>query len=77
MKYKICVTVFETSSLNLSICLVEKCCASAGNAESKGYSQYAETVASCLNDAGLAHALLSDLDVTAERLQGRKLVILP
>ncbi|MBT7055524.1 MAG: family 10 glycosylhydrolase, partial [Lentisphaerae bacterium] len=52
-------------------------CASAGNRESKGYSQYAETVTACLGDAGLDHALLSDLDVTSERLAGRKLAILP
>lgn len=52
-------------------------CAGPDNPESRGYAQYAETVASCLADLGLGHALLSDLDLTAARLQGRKLVILP
>jgi uncharacterized lipoprotein YddW (UPF0748 family) len=52
-------------------------CASPDNPESKGYAKYAENVAACLADAGLDHALLSDRDVTTERLQGRKLVILP
>lgn len=52
-------------------------CASPDNPESKGYATFAENVASCLSDAGLAHALLSDLDVTPERLQGRKLAMLP
>ncbi len=52
-------------------------CATPDNRESKGYAEYAETVASCLDDTGMGHALLSDLDVTAARLQGRKLVMLP
>jgi len=52
-------------------------CAASGNRESRGYSQYAEHVATGLADAGLDHALLSDLDVTADRLAGRKLVMLP
>ena len=52
-------------------------CAAPGNSESRGYSQFAETVTSCLADVGLDHALLSDLDVTSERLAGRKLVMLP
>ncbi|MBT3286718.1 MAG: family 10 glycosylhydrolase [Victivallales bacterium] len=52
-------------------------CATAGDAESTGYSQFAGYVASCLRDAGLEHALLSDLDATPARLKGRKLVILP
>jgi len=51
--------------------------ASPDNPESTGYAQFAETVAACLGDAGLEHALLSDLDATPERLKGRKLVILP
>ena len=52
-------------------------CVASDNPESKGYSQYAGTVASCLDQAGLEYALLSDHDVTAARLAGRRLVILP
>jgi uncharacterized lipoprotein YddW (UPF0748 family) len=52
-------------------------CATPDNPESKGYATYAEHVAACLADTGLDHALISDHDVTAEHLKGRRLVILP
>lgn len=52
-------------------------CVSSNQAESQGYARYAEHVASCLEDAGIGYALLSDHDVTPERLAGRKLVLLP
>lgn len=52
-------------------------CVAANNRESKGYSQYAESVASCLTETGLSHALISDVDVTEARLKGCKLLILP
>jgi uncharacterized lipoprotein YddW (UPF0748 family) len=49
----------------------------AGGPEAKAISQFAESVGRCLDDLGLDYALLADLDLTPERLQGRKLVILP
>jgi len=45
--------------------------------EVKGIKQYTNVMAQFLDRAGLSYVVLSDLDVTAERLKGRKLVILP
>ena len=45
--------------------------------EAKSVATFAQNVAQSLTDLGLAHALMSDLDVTAERLKGKKIVILP
>ena len=45
--------------------------------EARGITQYAEVVVGLLEDAELDHVVLSDRDVTAERLKGRKIVILP
>lgn len=38
---------------------------------------YTQSVAQCLKDLGLSCVVLSDLDVTPEALQGRRLVVLP
>ncbi|MCK5802582.1 MAG: family 10 glycosylhydrolase [Lentisphaeria bacterium] len=48
-----------------------------GNSESKGYSQFAATVATTLKELGLEYALVADTDVTAEMLAFPKLVFLP
>ncbi|HWH67982.1 MAG TPA: hypothetical protein VNT26_01245, partial [Candidatus Sulfotelmatobacter sp.] len=45
--------------------------------QARGLEQAAETVAQNLSAVGIGCAVLSDLDVTAERLQHAKLVILP
>jgi uncharacterized lipoprotein YddW (UPF0748 family) len=45
--------------------------------EAKSFTTFAETVSTCLARLDIPYAMLSDLDVTAERLRGRKLVILP
>jgi len=49
---------------------------SAGQ-DAKAAKQYTDVIANFLDRAGLAYVVVSDMDVTAERLQGRKLVILP
>jgi len=49
----------------------------AGGPEQQAINQFAESVGRCLDDLGLDYALLADLDLTRERLRGRKLVILP
>jgi uncharacterized lipoprotein YddW (UPF0748 family) len=49
----------------------------AATPEARAVAQFAESVGRCLDDLGLDYALLADLDLTRERLQGRKLVILP
>ncbi len=49
----------------------------AGGADGKSITQAAETVGRCLDDLGVDYALLADLDLTRERLQGCKLVMLP
>ncbi len=38
---------------------------------------YAQSVARCLKDLGVSYVVLGDLDVSAETLRGRRLVILP
>ena len=45
--------------------------------EERSISRYADVMAEFLDLAGLAHAVLSDRDVTPERLKGMKLAILP
>ncbi len=45
--------------------------------ERKAVTQYADVMAELLDRTGLSYGILSDLDVTAERLKGRKLIILP
>lgn len=57
--------------------LVLRADSAAGGSEAKSAAQFAETVSRCLDELGLDSALLSDLDVTHERLAGRRLVILP
>jgi len=57
--------------------LVLRADSAAGGSEAKSIAQFAETVSRCLDELGLDSALLSDLDVTPERLAGRRLVILP
>ena len=49
----------------------------ASGPDGKTVTQSAETVGRCLDDLGVDYALLADLDLTRERLQGRKLVLLP
>jgi uncharacterized lipoprotein YddW (UPF0748 family) len=51
--------------------------ASRAPREVKGIKQYTNVMAQLLDRAGLSYIVLSDLDVTAERLKGGKLVILP
>jgi len=51
--------------------------ASGAPGEVKGIKQYTNVMAQLLDRAGLSYVVLSDLDVTVERLKGRKLVILP
>ncbi|HUS90438.1 MAG TPA: family 10 glycosylhydrolase, partial [Phycisphaerae bacterium] len=53
------------------------CDSAADEGEARACQQYAAVIAEFLDAAGLGHVVLSDGDVTAERLQGRKLVILP
>jgi len=59
--------------------VIIRCDSAAGRApgEVKGIKQYTNVMARFLDRAGLSYIVLSDLDVTAERLKGRKLVILP
>ncbi|MEW6355893.1 MAG: family 10 glycosylhydrolase [Planctomycetota bacterium] len=45
--------------------------------EAKSVATFSENVAQCLADVGLSYAMISDLDVTAKRLRGKKVVILP
>lgn len=45
--------------------------------DAKAAKQYTDVVTNFLDRAGLAYVVVSDMDVTAERLQRRKLVILP
>jgi uncharacterized lipoprotein YddW (UPF0748 family) len=45
--------------------------------EVKAIKQYTDVMAQFLDRAGLSYFVLSDLDVTAERLKGTKLIILP
>ncbi len=40
-------------------------------------TRYSETVAQCIERAGLDHIVLSDRDLTADRLKDRKILILP
>ena len=49
----------------------------ADGPQAKSVTPFAETVGRCLDDLGMDYALLADLDLTRERLQGRKLVMLP
>ncbi len=51
--------------------------ASRAPGEVKGIKQYTNVMARFLDRAGLSYIVLSDLDVTAERLKASKLVILP
>jgi len=48
---------------------------SAGEAES--VKRYAAVIAAMLDDAGLPNVVMSDSDLTAERLKGVKLIVLP
>ncbi|MBE3096170.1 MAG: family 10 glycosylhydrolase [Planctomycetes bacterium] len=45
--------------------------------EVESVCQFTETVARCLKDLGVPHAVISDLDATPERLKACSLVILP
>ena len=45
--------------------------------EVRSIKQFAESVAQCLDELGLAYGMMSDLDLTAERLTKKKLLILP
>jgi len=45
--------------------------------EARAIGQYTQAVATILSDLGLSHFIISDREVTAERLRGRQLVILP
>ena len=51
--------------------------ASAAPDEARAVKEYAEIVAGLLDRAGLSYVVVSDLDVTAERLKGTRLIILP
>lgn len=51
--------------------------ASKAAGEAKAIKQYSNVMARFLERAGLSYIVLSDLDVSAERLKGRKLIILP
>ncbi len=46
-------------------------------AEAKSVQQFAETVATALKQQELPYLLMSDVDVTPERLRGKKVAILP
>lgn len=45
--------------------------------EAKSAATFSQNVAQCLNELGVPSAMVSDLDVTAERLKGKKVAILP
>lgn len=45
--------------------------------EARGVQRYTAVMAQCLDRAGVSHAVLSDRDLTAKRLKGMKVVILP
>ena len=45
--------------------------------EAKSAATFAKTVADALDQLGLPYAVISDLDVTAERLKGKQIAILP
>ncbi|NOZ22745.1 MAG: family 10 glycosylhydrolase [Planctomycetes bacterium] len=45
--------------------------------EAKSVAAFSQNVAQCLSDVGLPYAMISDLDVTAKRLRGKRIVILP
>jgi uncharacterized lipoprotein YddW (UPF0748 family) len=49
----------------------------AGTPEAGTVRQSSETVGRCLDDLGVDYAVLADLDLNRDRLQGRKLVVLP
>ncbi len=57
--------------------LVLRADSAAGGPEATSVAQFVETVSRCLDDIGIESAVLSDRDVTAARLAGRKLVVLP
>lgn len=45
--------------------------------EARSVRMYSQTVARCLERLGLPHFFISDLDITAKRLKGKAVVILP
>jgi uncharacterized lipoprotein YddW (UPF0748 family) len=51
--------------------------AKAKGDEAKAVAEYAEFTGRCLKDLGIAHNLVSDLDLTPELLATRKLALLP
>jgi len=51
--------------------------ASGSADEAKSVGAFSKTIADALDQLGLPYAVISDLDVNAERLKGKKLAILP
>ena len=50
---------------------------SQSSSEAQSVARFSKTVASALDELGLSYVVMSDRDVTAQRLQGKSVVILP